>query len=225
VPPPPRVALDLTGFLAEEDGPEAESEVDQRGMLQCPDCSRKFNPGPYEKHVKICRDVFIKKRKAFDSAAMRIEANPDLKEFVEHSGAGAKPAPGKKGKPVLERKPSAKETAAAATAANQAGGSGSKWKDQSAAFRAAMQNARQVAAAVASGAPLPPPIISAPDPSLVQCQHCGRRFNEHAAERHIKVCQSIRAKPAALKRGGGGNASSGGGAAPPSSSKGNRGWQ
>lgn len=47
------------------------------------------------------------------------------------------------------------------------------------------------------------PIASAPDPSLVPCPHCGRRFNEHAAERHIPKCQDIRAKPNRLMAGAG----------------------
>ena len=35
---------------------------------------------------------------------------------------------------------------------------------------------------------------SAPDSSLVPCPHCGRRFNENAAERHIPKCNDIKAK-------------------------------
>jgi hypothetical protein len=30
---------------------------------------------------------------------------------------------------------------------------------------------------------------SAPDPSLIQCDFCGRRFNDKAAERHIPFCK------------------------------------
>ena len=32
------------------------------------------------------------------------------------------------------------------------------------------------------------PFISEPDPDYVQCEHCNRRFNETAAERHIPIC-------------------------------------
>jgi hypothetical protein len=28
-------------------------------QLECPDCGRKFNPGPYEKHIKICAKVCV----------------------------------------------------------------------------------------------------------------------------------------------------------------------
>ena len=78
-----------------------------------------------------------------------------------------------------------------------------KWKQQSQQFREAMRAARMYNQAAAKGEDLPPPVISAPDPSLVLCPHCGRRFNEKAAERHIPQCQSIRAKPSVLKKGAG----------------------
>ena len=39
-------------------------------QIECPDCGRRFNPGPFEKHVKICKKVFMDKRKGcpFDMA-------------------------------------------------------------------------------------------------------------------------------------------------------------
>ena len=76
-----------------------------------------------------------------------------------------------------------------------------KWRDQSSAFREAMKNARAVTAALATGGPMPDAVPSAPDPSLVQCPHCARRFNATAAERHIPKCTSIKAKPTMLKAG------------------------
>jgi hypothetical protein len=85
-----------------------------------------------------------------------------------------------------------------------ADGQPSKWKTQSDAFRQAMRNARMYTQAEANGVKLPPPLASAPDPSLVLCPHCDRRFNEKAAERHIPKCLDIRAKPSTLKKGGGG---------------------
>lgn len=80
----------------------------------------------------------------------------------------------------------------------------SKWKEQSKAFREAMRAARQVTKALEAGEPLPPPVYSGPDLSLIPCPHCGRRFNEKAAERHIPQCNNIRAKPSSLKKGTGG---------------------
>ena len=67
------------------------------------------------------------------------------------------------------------------------------------AFRNAMKAARQVSQAIATGAPLPPPSYSAPDPSLIPCPTCGRRFSQKAGERHIPQCANIMAKPKSLK--------------------------
>ena len=82
---------------------------------------------------------------------------------------------------------------------------GSSWRDKSEQFRQAMRAARGVTAAIKAGVnprdiPMAP---SVPDPSLILCPHCGRRFNEKAAERHIPKCQDIRAKPTMLRAGGG----------------------
>ena len=79
-----------------------------------------------------------------------------------------------------------------------------KWKQDSNAFRDAMRAAREVTKAIATGAPLPPPVNSGPDPNLTPCPHCGRRFNDKAAERHIPQCANIKAKPSRLNRGAGG---------------------
>ena len=41
------------------------------------------------------------------------------------------------------------------------------------------------------------------DDGLIPCPHCGRTFNETAAERHIERCKNIKARPKTLKAGGG----------------------
>jgi len=48
--------------------------------------------------------------------------------------------------------------------------------------------------------------VHTPDPGLVPCPHCGRKFNESSADRHIAICQSVfskknAAKPAAKNAG------------------------
>lgn len=54
-------------------------------LEECPNCSRKFNEKAFEKHVKICQDVFMKKRKVFDSKAKRIvdEQHEEIVKKVE----------------------------------------------------------------------------------------------------------------------------------------------
>jgi hypothetical protein len=166
---------------------------------QCPDCGRKFNPSPYEKHIKICAKVFVEKRKAFDSKKMRIESvaqdNPEivkvLNEKAEEDRRNKKKGGKQNAAPQSER--------AIAAASKKA-----KWKAESEAFRAAMRAGKEVSNALATGGPMPEQTVSAPDPSLVPCPNCGRSFNEQAAERHIPLCKNIRAKPTSLKRGTGG---------------------
>ena len=41
----------------------------------------------------------------------------------------------------------------------------------------------------AAGKNIPPPRPSEPNPDYVQCPHCGRRFEEFAAERHMPFCK------------------------------------
>ena len=63
------------------------------------------------------------------------------------------------------------------------------------------RQARVVTDAQKSGkslADLPPPKPSAPDPSLIPCPHCGRRFSELAGERHMQHCKNIKAKVRSL---------------------------
>ena len=160
---------------------------------QCPDCGRKFNPIPFEKHVKICAKVFLEKRKAFDSKKMRIQSvaaeNPDIVKVLKEKA--------KDERKNKNNKPGANSRAIAASKK-------AKWKAESEAFRAAMRAGKKVTQALASGGPMPEQVISEPDPSLVPCPNCGRTFNENAAERHIPHCKNIRAKPTTLKRGTGG---------------------
>jgi len=57
----------------------------------------------------------------------------------------------------------------------------SNWKAKSEAFRATMRAAKDPNAT-------PAPVVENPD--FVKCPHCGRSFNESAAERHIPKCNS-----------------------------------
>lgn len=229
--------------------PDDDEGGDEGPQMECPTCGRKFNPTPFQKHIKVCEKVFLKKRKAFDSTKMRIQDNPELVKMYSKS---------KKEEDRAARKAAMMAEKQAAMAAGRAAGGGGGfraavvqeeeenfivakpkqklpavqdkpvgngepeplWKQQSKAFREAMKAARAVKIAQETGAPLPPVMPSAPDPSLVPCPHCGRRFNQKAAERHIPQCQNIKAKPSTLKRGSGINAANGVGQAASSKGKG-----
>ena len=168
----------------------SEFPDDSAQQIECPDCGRKFNPGPFEKHAKICRKVFIEKRKVFDSKQMRIEDNPELVKILKETAKKEKSLAKKVNKssaPTSQSEISKKE----------------KWKIDSENFREAIKAGRQLQKALDSGGPLPEYKPSAPDPSLIPCPHCGRSFNQKAGERHIPQCQNIRAKPSSLKKGAG----------------------
>jgi hypothetical protein len=210
IPPPsqqqqPQYQQPMT--MTSASSPMMMEEDDYIGeMIECPDCNRRFNPSSFEKHAKICAKVFLQKRKVFDSKKMRVADNPELVNILKKSEK-------MNGKKTAASQSSAALQSASAIAANNAAAEKAKWKDQSNAFREAMKAARMVSKAIATGAPLPPPKISAPDPSLIPCPHCGRRFNEKAAERHIPKCSDIIAKPSVLKKGSNRSAAAGVGAA------------
>jgi hypothetical protein len=60
----------------DEDDGSADADADDaadaaESLRPCPDCGRKFNPHSFERHVRVCREVFAKKRAQFDMAAAR----------------------------------------------------------------------------------------------------------------------------------------------------------
>lgn len=67
------------------------------------------------------------------------------------------------------------------------------WRKKHEDFIQSIRAAKQVKAHLARGgklSDLPPPPPSE-NPDYVQCPHCGRRFNEQAAERHIPKCVNM----------------------------------
>ncbi len=66
--------------------PNANASMDLGEQHECPDCGRKFNSGPFERHIKICKKVFQQKRKVFDSTKMRVQDNPELVKILKTKG-------------------------------------------------------------------------------------------------------------------------------------------
>ena len=168
-----------------DDMPTEQASVPVQ-LFQCHDCGRKFNEKALARHKNICKKVFMQKRKKFDAAQAR------LSEFS-----------GNDKNLVKKVKKTNRRARASSKSSNKAG----KWKRQSEQLRQAMMANKEYALAKKEGRP-PPPVSSVPsvDPDLVPCPHCGRSFNEAAAERHIPRCQNIKAKPKRLMRGSGRNA-------------------
>jgi hypothetical protein len=63
-----------------------------------------------------------------------------------------------------------------------------KWKAQSEMFRAAMRAVKSDDEPGGGGMAFAAPTIEQHD-DRTECRHCGRKFNEQAAERHIPLCE------------------------------------
>jgi len=153
-------------------------------LHECGKCGRRFRAAALERHQKICGKQRV--AKPLDMTKQRL--NPEEQDLVRSLARQAKKAAPKKvgGGP------------------GRAGaGAGEKWKQESEAFREAMRAGKETTEAINSGAPLPAHRPSGSDPSLVPCPHCGRSFNDSAAERHIPKCKNIKAKPSVLRAGSG----------------------
>nr|XP_057916655.1 zinc finger C2HC domain-containing protein 1A isoform X2 [Doryrhamphus excisus] len=72
----------------------------------------------------------------------------------------------------------------------------SNWRKKHDDFIAAIKASKASMKAMKDGAPLPPPPPPTYDPDLIQCPYCQRRFNESAAQGHIKFCQDQAARMA-----------------------------
>lgn len=133
-------------------------------FAECSSCGRTFNPRVLERHEKVCQGQ--KKRKPFDSSKQR---NAELPKDVIKATSKAKselPSRAKK----------------------------SNWRDKHEEFINNIRAARNVTVAQKTGGQLPPPPPPAANPDYVQCPHCSRRFNEHAAERHIPFCKEQKSR-------------------------------
>ena len=161
---------------------------DDGPLIECPQgCGRSFFQHALEKHAKICVKVFQKKRKPFVSAEQRaadeeIENNARSNYPPPKKGAAAKP--GKSGKPGAGGKGGMAAT-------------GGKWKQESEAFRANLRAARGGKLSKEEETAL----AQLNQAGMVQCDSCGRKFNENAAARHIPFCQT-KNKIDTIKKGG-----------------------
>ncbi|XP_040922299.1 zinc finger C2HC domain-containing protein 1A isoform X2 [Toxotes jaculatrix] len=70
----------------------------------------------------------------------------------------------------------------------------SNWRKKHEDFIATIRAAKALTQVMKDGGPLPPPPPPTYDPDYIQCPYCQRRFNESAADRHIKFCQEQAAR-------------------------------
>ena len=169
--------------------------------IPCPDCGRKFNEIALAKHTRVCKNVFMKKRKPVNLTAARL-GDAAAAQGVELSAVSGGAGTVARGRPPRGGAPTGRAGGRAAGAGKrpQAGVGNKKasWKVRSQQLRQAMQANRPGVGGGASSA-----MPAEPDPSMVQCPHCQRTFSDIAAERHIPQCSNIKAKPKRLMRGTG----------------------
>ncbi|CAH1167248.1 unnamed protein product [Phyllotreta striolata] len=144
-------------------------------LCECNHCGRRFAQERIQKHEEICSKTGKKRRKPYDATKHRVFGT-DLESYV------------------IPRMSVRRSTVASIRSTQKisfSGGANKKdWRRAHEEFISTIRAAKVAQAHVAKGGKLsdlpPPPPSSNPD--YVQCPHCGRRFNESAAERHIPKC-------------------------------------
>jgi len=156
-------------------------------LIPCNGCGRNFRPEAHAKHVGICKKVFQDKRKVYNTTEHRLPDAADAPELAEVRRRAALAT--KKGEVGIgdtsKDKKDKKEVK-------------NNWRIKSEQFRAAMKDAQIVKQFQKEGRPmseLPPPRATNPElDDRTQCPHCGRKFAQQAAERHIPACAKTKAK-------------------------------
>ncbi|CBZ23442.1 conserved hypothetical protein [Leishmania mexicana MHOM/GT/2001/U1103] len=170
----------------------------QEPMQECRTCGRGFRISVVVRHEALCRNQANKPRKVFNMREQRLDGVEGIKEVqrtVARSGGvgGGRGVGGGGGR----------GGGGDAAAAGAAKGKLPKWKVQHEQFQAAMRAVRQQKEAgggFGSGRLAPPP---APIPEeyddRVPCPHCGRKFAQEVAARHIPKCATTIAKPKGIR--------------------------
>lgn len=151
--------------------PEEVKEYDEitDEMIECNTCARKFVSESYQKHIKVCKKVFVNKRKPFDLKKMRI-INEEHEQLVKRSEKEEKKIGNFKRQVVKAR----------------------KWKKQSEELRAVMK------VKVNKDSNNKEPIVSTAYDDYIHCQHCNRKYNEQAYNKHLNFC-SKKARESVMK--------------------------
>lgn len=223
IPPRGLKGSSTRSFTSGFGAPPAESEYVVPAMLiTCPDCGRHFNEVSYEKHYRVCKQVFESKRKPFDSSKARMRGT-EMESFNRRGRKAKSNAISGSSTNDLRRGNTTSSLPSYSSTSSPSGaraGVKPNWKKQSEAFRAAIRAARLVSIAEkkskATGIPLfkllpqqpAAPANDAVYADYVTCPTCGRRFNQTAGARHIPKCKDIINKPSFLSRGSGHSATS-----------------
>eukprot|EP01083_Nonionella_stella_P182136 654469_1 len=153
---------------------EMGNTVEDVHRVPCHQCGRKFIESALQRHIKICKNVFCKKRKVFDTKSRRVDK--DAKNAQNSSSENDY-----KLKKIRNKKKAS-------------------WKAKSAMLRQAIAASKGPNNDVGYGGMGGTMSSSHAYDDRVECPHCGRRFAENTAERHIPKCRDIISKPKTLRR-------------------------
>lgn len=198
----PNTAGGWGGMNKEISAEAAAAAAEPTGDCSC--CGRNFRLSVLSRHEAVCKKQARRPRKVFDTQGMRMDGVDGLQEVMRSTNYNG------------NAKSSPKQGVAAASKKMP------KWKIQHEQFQAAMRavqqqrlveqghqgmgggemmNMKSGKAGPARMGPLPPP--PAPLPSelddRVPCPHCGRKFAEDVANRHIPKCATTVAKPKGIR--------------------------
>lgn len=135
----------------------------------CSYCGRKFAADRIDKHEEICARASAKKTKVFDAKKQRLQGT-EAAAYARNSSREPPKAPASRFREEHEQLVQALRAARQFTAYEQA---------------------KQEGKAV--GPPPALPKYEMANDDRVQCPHCGRKFAEEAAARHISVCERMNA--------------------------------
>jgi len=181
--PPKSSAADIIAKLEAQQGAFGGMGMDDGQpppnveRVACAQCGRKFAPAALARHTKICAKVFCQKRKAYKAPLVDDEARKAARSTDQAAVE----------KELARKRELAKK----------------KWKAQSSMLRNAVRTSKQIEEALKAGKSLKdlPTMQTIPvEDDRVPCPHCGRKFAEETAKRHIPKCQNMKARPKMLRR-------------------------
>uniref|UniRef100_A0A1I7ZUK6 Zinc finger C2HC domain-containing protein 1A n=1 Tax=Steinernema glaseri TaxID=37863 RepID=A0A1I7ZUK6_9BILA len=154
-----------TGTVKNPFGKEDYDQYATEETFPCSMCGRSFIKSSLEKHEPACRKITNLNRKKFDSGKQRADGSDVTLQGVRKAQKEREKMGGSFPRPKTS------------------------WREKHTTFITAVASSKQVEYALKSGAPLPPPPKTSVPSDYVQCEYCGRNFNQNAAERHIPFCR------------------------------------
>lgn len=161
-----------------------EPQVLDDGRMGCVYCGRFFAPDRIDKHQEICGKLKSARPKGADGVATQ-GSKKVFNSQAARTGSGASFVSTQH----YERK---QEESRQALVEKRERSTEPGWRRAHREFQAVCQAAR---GGSAGGEPSSSSSSRPPDPNSVVCPYCSRRFDKHAAERHIAICANVISRP------------------------------